>query len=58
MEPNKIIIVGWVDHTLLQSFTKKSKFKTIGIWPFNPTNAMDGKTQPSKIYTITNMNMV
>ncbi len=37
MEPNKITLVGWVDHVLKQSFTKKnmkSKFKAIYIYNF------------------------
>jgi hypothetical protein len=58
MEPDKIFLVGWVDHTIDQSFTKKNikvGFKATCIWPFNP-KAMDNKIRPSKIYITININ--
>ncbi len=58
MEPNKIVLVGWVDHAIDQSLTKKNikvGFKATCIWPFNP-NAMDNKIRPSKIYITININ--
>ncbi len=58
MEPNKIILVGWIDNAIDQSFTKKNikaMFKATCIKPFNP-KAMNNKIQPSKIYIITNIN--
>jgi len=48
MEPDKIILIGWVDQALEQSLTKKHikfGFRTIGLWPLNP-KAMDNKTRP------------
>ncbi len=58
MELDKIILVGWVDHAIDQSFTKKNikaGFKATCIWPFNP-KAMDNKIRPSKFYITININ--
>jgi hypothetical protein len=60
MGPNKITLVGWVNHALKKSLTKqniKSGFRTIDIWSLNP-KAMDNKIRPSKIYIVANMNNV
>ncbi len=57
MELNKIILAKQVDQVLEQPFTKKTLFgfRVMRIWPLNP-KAMDNKTKPLKVYTITNMN--
>jgi len=59
MEPYKITLVGWVDQAFEQWLVKKikSRFRNIGIWAFN-LNAMDGKTWPLEVHTITKVTNV
>ncbi len=43
-EPNKIVLVGWVEKTLDLGLSKqniKYGFKVIGIWPINPRAMVD-----------------
>ncbi len=52
-EPNKIILIRWMDKALNQLMTKqniKAWFKVARIWHLKP-KAMDDKTKPSNIYT-------
>jgi len=58
IEPNKIIMVKWVNQAIDQCFTNKNikvGFQATCIWLFN-FKAMDNKTQPSKIYNVTSIN--
>jgi len=58
MEPNNIILVGWVNQDINQSLTKRNikvGFMTTNIWPFNP-KVMDNKIQSSKIYITASIN--
>ncbi len=54
MEPNKIILVKWVDRVLKHALTKRNikyGFKATCIWPLDP-NAINKKFQPSNLHTI------
>ncbi len=56
VEPNKIVLAGWVDKAFNQTHLQKNiilGFKSIGIWPLNP-KAMDEKTSPNNLYTLVN----
>jgi len=58
MQLYKITLIGLVDQVLEQSPTNrniKSRFKAIGIWPFN-LKVMDNKIRPLEIYIIININ--
>jgi len=58
IEPNKIIIVKWVNQAIDQCFTNKNikvEFQATCIWLFN-FKAMDNKTQPLEICNVTRIN--
>ncbi len=43
-EPNKIMLIGWVDKALDLGLSKKYikyGFKVVGIWPINPRAMVD-----------------
>ncbi len=55
LEPNKIILVGWVEKVFKQSLKKeiiKSRIKACEIQPLNPTT-MVGKFGLNELFTIT-----
>jgi len=57
---SKHALASWVDKALDQTLSKKntmSRFKVIGIWPFNP-KAMDHKTRPCDVYIIEPIDIV
>jgi len=56
IELDKIILVGWVDKTLDQTFLRKnviSGFKSTRIWLLDP-KVMDEIMKLSSLYTIVN----
>jgi len=58
IEPNKIIIIKWVNQAIDECFTNKNikvEFQATCIWLFN-FKAMDNKTQPLEICNVTRIN--
>jgi len=56
IEPEKILLVGWVDKILNQALSRKNiilKFKSKGIWPLDH-KAMDERTRPKNLYKVMN----
>ncbi len=57
---SKHALASWVDKALDQTLSKKntmSRFKVIGIWPFN-AKAMDHKIRPCDVYIIEPIDIV